>query len=383
MPVFGDDGVIYLDNAATTGKKPEGVIRAVGTALRDYSSNPGRSGHSLSQRTALAVYGVREKLGVMFGCETENVVFTANCTQALNTVIKGVLKSGDHMIISSYEHNAVARPAYKMAKENGTELDIAPVIVGDTEATYRSFEKLLKKNTRLIVCTHASNVTGEIMPIERIAELCRKRGILIAVDAAQTAGVIPIDMKTGIDYLCIAPHKGLYAPMGTGVLMCRRGIENTLTEGGTGSFSNSLTQPDDMPERFESGTLNVPGIIGISAGVDFIERKGIDRIYSHELALIGELYDRLKKNGKTIFYTDKPRKGRFVPVLSFNIAGKNSMETADFLSSAGIAVRAGLHCAPLAHRTIGTVDIGTVRVCPSAFNNMYDIAAVADAVAKL
>ncbi len=375
--------MIYLDNAATTGKKPESVIRAVGTALRDYSANPGRSGHALSQRTALAVYGARENLGVMFGCDTENVIFTANCTQALNTVIKGILKSGDHLIISSYEHNAVARPAYKISKENGIELDIAPVIVGDTDATYRSFEKLVKKNTRLIVCTHASNVTGEIMPIERIAELCRKRDILFAVDAAQTAGVIPIDMKMGIDYLCIAPHKGLYAPMGTGVLMCGRKIENTLIEGGTGSFSNSFSQPEDMPERLESGTVNVPGIVGISEGVDFVKKRGIERIYSHELALIGELYDRFKKNSKVILYTDKPSKERFVPVLSFNVSGKNSMETADYLSSAGIAVRAGLHCAPLAHKTIGTVDRGTVRVCPSAFNNVYDVAAVADVIAKL
>ena len=365
--------MIYLDNAATTHIKPAPVRKAVLKALEKYSANPGRSGHELSQNTALAVFSARKNISDFFNTQPEKVIFTANCTQSLNMVIKGVLKKGDHAVISSMEHNAVARPIHKLKEEGIIEYDVAPMILGDSGAIVRSFEQLIRQNTRLIVCTHASIVTGEIMPIKEIAALCKQQKILFAVDAAQSAGVLPIDMDWGIDFLCIAPHKGLYAPMGTGLLIVNAPIGQTLIEGGTGSHSNMLTQPEDLPERFESGTVNVPGILGISAGLDFVKNIGINRIYEHELGLMSRLYSALSAMSGTILYTDPPRAGKNAPVLSFNIAGKNSMQVADVISKNGIAVRAGLHCAPLAHSTIGTIDIGTVRVSPSVFNNEHDI----------
>lgn len=373
--------LIYLDNAATTGRKPENVKNAVLNAIKNYSANPGRSGHAVSQKTATAVYSVREKIADAYSCDSENVVFTANCTQALNMVVKGVLSKGDHIIISSYEHNASARPVYKMFSDGIVEYDIASVIVGDSEATLRSFKNLIKNNTKLIVCTHASNVTGEIMPINEIAALCKEKGILFCVDAAQTAGVIPIDTKN-IDFLCIAPHKGLYAITGTGVLIAKSEIKYTILEGGTGSFSKSLQQPLIMPEMLESGTVNVPGIFSIGAGIDFIKNQGRENVYVHELKLVQNLYKKLSNINDVSLYTDYPEYKKFVPVLSFNIKGYNSMEIADFLSKKGIAVRAGLHCSPLAHKTIGTIDIGTVRVCPSIFNNFAEIDYLCDVIGK-
>ncbi|MBQ2274148.1 MAG: aminotransferase class V-fold PLP-dependent enzyme [Clostridia bacterium] len=363
--------MIYLDNAATTGKKPPQVINAVNLALKNYSANPGRSGHKLAEESALLVYKARKKVGDFFGCNTENVVFTSNCTLALNMAIKGNIRQGDHIIISSYEHNAVLRPVYKLALDGVAEFSVANVTVGDGDATYRAFERLIKPNTKMIVCTHASNVTGEIMPILRLSELCKEKGIIFVVDAAQTAGILPIDMK-GIDYLCVAAHKGLYAPMGTGILLCGKESQDTLIEGGTGTFSNMFEQPKDMPERLESGTVSVPLIAGVKAGVDFIEEKGLKKIHSHEITLLQTLYDKLASLKNVILYTKRPKTEEFAPVLSFNLEGKNSMEVAEILSQNGIAVRAGLHCSPLAHKTLATDKIGTVRVCPSVYNTKND-----------
>ncbi len=362
--------MIYFDNAATTGQKPPEVINAVNRAMREYSVNPGRGGYELSVRCSEKIYECRQKISEFFGANApERVIFTQNCTSALNMVIKGICRSGDHVVASSLEHNAVARPLYKLQRQ-GVDVDFAEVIFGDSEATARSFERLIRPDTRLVVCTHASNVTGEIMPIEVIGEICAKHGVPFLVDAAQTAGILDIDMqKLKIDYLCIAPHKGLYAPMGTGVLIALGEIPDTLFEGGTGSLSISYEQPKDYPERLESGTVNVPGIMGISAGVDFVKSRGSAKIYRHELQLMTYIYDRLKGIPKVILYTPKPTFGRFVPTLSFNISGLDSALTAQRLSDMGIAVRAGLHCAPMAHRRLGTVDSGTVRICCSVFNN--------------
>lgn len=368
--------MIYLDNAATTQTKPLPVKKAVLTALERYSANPGRSGHTLSQNAALAIYSARRNVASFFGSKPENVIFTSNCTQALNYVIKGVLRRGDHAIISSFEHNAVARPMHKLQQQGIITYDVAPIIPGNCEAATRAFEGLIRPETRLVVCTHASNVTGEILPIEKIAKICKDRNILFAVDAAQSAGVLNIDMNCGIDFLCVAPHKGLYAPMGTGILIANAHIDNTLIEGGTGSYSNSLEQPDDMPERLESGTINVPGIVGLSAGVDFIRNIGVERIYAHELKLMQQFYDGACKIKGLKLYSERPEAGENVPLVSFNVAGKTSMETAAILSDNGIYVRAGLHCAPLAHTTLGTMETGTVRVCPSVFTTEREISAL-------
>ncbi len=361
--------MIYFDNAATTGVKPQAVQSAVSFALKSYSVNPGRGGYSRSVECSEAVYNCRKKLSDFFKADApERVIFTQNCTAALNTVIKGICRPGDKIVASSMEHNAVARPLYKL-KEQGAEIEFAEVIFGDPEATARSFERLITPDTRLVICTHASNVTGEVLPIEKIGKICAERGVPFAVDAAQTAGILDIDMKKCfIDYLCIAPHKGLYAPMGTGVLIALGEIPETILEGGTGSMSHSFRQPSDYPERFESGTVNVPGIWGISAGVDFVNSKSEDKIYRHELKLLTYIYDGLKSVDGVVLYTERPMLNRYVPTLSFNVEGLTSTEVAEMLAKKGIAVRAGLHCAPLAHRRLGTAENGTVRICLSAFN---------------
>lgn len=363
--------MIYFDNAATTGRKPAGVIRAVDNALRVYSANPGRSGHKLSLSTAAAVYGAREKIADYFGASgAEKVIFTLNCTHSINCVIKGVLKAGEHAVTSSLEHNSVIRPLIK----TGANIDIARVSLNDDEETLKEFERLIRRDTRLVICTGASNVLGKTLPIGKIGRLCRVRGVLFAVDAAQTAGVLPINMREDcIDYLCIAPHKGLYAPMGIGILICEGPIENTIIEGGTGTNSIEPFQPEYLPERLESGTLNVAGIMGVSAGLDYVRSLGHNRIYKHELELCRYLYDELSRLDGIELYTPKPEYGLYAPLLSFNVIGKASGETAEYLSERGIAVRAGLHCAPSAHRQIGTLENGAVRVSVAAFNTSDEI----------
>lgn len=366
--------MIYLDNAATSSPKPRAVIKAVERALVEFAANPGRSGHDLSQKAALEIFECRKKVCNFFnGPSEDRVIFTPNCTHSINYAIKGLISPGDHVITSSMEHNAVIRPLNQLTRQ-GVEVDIAEVIFDDMEATLRSFRALLKPNTRLVVCTHASNVTGGILPIKEIGALCKQNGIWFVVDAAQTAGIIDIDMKEmNIDFLCVAPHKGLYAPMGTGILIAGENLRRTIIEGGTGTMSVEIEQPEDLPERLESGTVNVPGIMGISAGIDFIKSITTQKVYTHELKLMTLLYDALQDLPTVKLYTSRPEKGLYAPVLSFNIGGLSSVSTANELSKNKIAVRAGLHCAPMAHKRIGTLEIGTVRVCPSVFNSPNDI----------
>lgn len=366
--------MIYLDNAATSGVKPQGVVNAVKYALENYSANPGRSGHILSVKTAEKVYETREKLSRLFNSDgAQTVIFTQNCTHSINCVLKGILKKGDHCVISSLEHNAVVRPLVK----TGISYSVATVSLTDDKKTVENFKEKIKPNTRLVLCMGASNVLGKILPIKEIGDICRSKGIVFCVDAAQIAGVIPIDMqKMNIDFLCIAPHKGLYAPMGVGVLIARKSLPNTIIEGGTGTNSIELHQPDALPERLESGTINVPAILGISAGVDYVERIGINKLYKAELGLIQSLYSNISNlNGLTL-YTPFPKEGVYAPLLSFNVKGMDSSKAASILSQNGIAVRGGLHCSPFAHRQIGTLENGTVRVSVSSFNNQREIEAL-------
>ncbi len=364
--------MIYFDNAATSGTKPQSVIEAVSIALKNYSANPGRSGHKESVKAAEAVFNVREKIADFFNSSgPQNIVFTLNCTHSINCVLKGVLNKGDHVIVSSLEHNAVIRPLTKI-KCNYT---VATVSDTNDEITVENFKKSIKPNTKLIFCTGASNVTGKILPIEKIGKLCREKGILFGVDAAQTAGVLEIDMKKmNIDFLCIAPHKGLYAPMGIGILICERYIPNTIIEGGTGSNSLQTVQPLELPERLESGTLNLPAVLGVGAGIDFIKKTTLSKLYKHEMELIQSIYNGLVKNKNILLYTPYPKTYSFAPVLSFNFKDKSSDEIAEHLSDNGIAVRAGYHCAPSAHKQLGTLDTGTVRVAVSGFNNKNEVA---------
>ena len=373
--------MIYFDNAATTGKKPLGVIRAVESALKELSSNPGRSGHTPSLKAADAVYSAREKAAEFFGASgAENVVCTLICTHSINCVIKGVLNKGEHAVTSSLEHNSVIRPLVK----EGTPFDTAHVSLTDDRETLREFERKIRPNTRLVICTGASNVFGKTLPIAEIGALCRDRGVLFAVDAAQIAGVMPINMREmNIDYLCVAPHKGLYAPMGIGVLICEKPIENTIIEGGTGTNSAELVQPESLPERLESGTVNVPEIMGLSAGIDYVKGIGIKKIYTHEMKLIRYLYRELSKIDRVQLYAPEPKDYAYAPVLSFNVYGKTSAEVSQYLNGKGIAVRGGLHCAPLAHRQIGTLERGAVRISVAAFNTSAEAASLIKAIKQM
>lgn len=362
--------MIYFDNAATSGKKPQTVVNAVNFALNNLSANPGRSGHDLALKAADTVYKAREKISEFFGADgPENVIFTLNCTHSINCVLKGLINTGDHVVISNLEHNAVMRPLNKM----GVNFSIAK-ISDDIEETLNEFKTKIKVNTKLVLVTGASNVTGKILPIAEIGKMCEKRGIFFCVDSAQIAGVLPINMqKMNIDFLCLAPHKGLYAPMGLGVLICRKPINNTIIEGGTGTSSIDSFQPQIMPEKLESGTVNLPAIAGLSAGVDFVKQKGIDKIYNHELKLTKMLYNGLKNNPNIMLYTPEPVYNTYAPVLPFNYKGLESTKTAQLLNSYGIAVRSGLHCAPTAHKAIGTLPHGAVRVSFGVFNTEAEV----------
>ncbi len=369
--------MIYLDNSATTFPKPLQVINEVNNAMRFYSANPGRGGHYLSIKAAQKVFECRQAVCALFNVDDESkVIFTSGCTHSLNTVIKGVLKEGDHCVISSFEHNSVLRPLEKLKQERNVSYTIAKVYPDDNDRTVDSFRQAFNEKTKLVVCTHASNVFGFKLPVERICALCHNYGILFCLDAAQSAGVLDIDISnSGFDYVCIAGHKGLYGPMGVGVLVINTStLPDSLIEGGTGSESQNLSQPDFTPDKYESGTLNVSGISALKKGVDFVIAKKPDEILKYEMSHIVKLYNAFDKNKKVILYTDKPQKGKFVPVLSFNVKGYSCEKVASYLNDKySIAVRAGLHCAPLAHKTMKTIDFGTIRVSPSVFTKENDI----------
>ncbi len=370
MPVFWSDSMIYFDNAATSGKKPQNVINAVEYALKNLSANPGRSGHDLAFKAADEVYKARTKIANFFGANgAENVIFTQNCTHSINCVIKGAVSKGEHIVVSSLEHNAVMRPL----KKSGFSYTVAEA--GESTADcLENIKNAIKPNTSLVFVTAASNVSGQILPIREIGMVCKKRGVSFGVDAAQTAGVLPIDMKKdNIDFLCIAPHKGLYAPMGIGILICQRTLKNTIIEGGTGTDSVNFSQPNIMPEGFESGTVNLPGIMGTSAGIDYVERIGIKKIYKHEFSLLERLYERLINNPLIELYTKKPIFGEAVAVIPFNAKNCDCYRLGEFLNKNGIAVRSGLHCAPTAHKVIKAPLRGTCRVSISTFNTMQEI----------
>lgn len=367
--------VIYFDNSATTYPKPRSVIYAISDAMKFCGANPGRSGHTMSRVSGKEIEKCRNVACELFGAkDPENVAFTLNCTAALNMVIKGLLKPGDHVVVSCLEHNAVMRPINKL-KKSGITCSVAKVYPNDNNKTVDSFRDEINSQTRLIICTHASNVWGIRLPIERIAALAHIYGIPILVDGAQSAGLLPINIeKYGIDYLCLAGHKGLYGPMGTGMLITDKYEKlDTIIEGGTGTDSMILCQPKKMPQKFESGTPNLWGICGLRAGMEFVKNKGIENIFNHEINLMEYFYDKLKNIKSTILYMPKPQAPHFVPLISFNIKGKVSDEVGKLLDKNGIEVRTGLHCAPAAHEFAGTLETGVIRVSPSVFNTKAEI----------
>lgn len=379
--------MIYFDNAATTYPKPESVRRAAAEAIVRYGGNPGRSGHKMSIAASEAVYSVREKAGKFFGAEPENVIFTANCTESLNMAIKGLaeqeLREGRpfHVIISSLEHNSVFRPVHELTKR-GLSYSIAEVSADDT-VTVNNFEALIKPHTKAVICTLGSNVTGQLLPYERIGAMCRRRHICFVGDGAQVCGVVPIDMKRdNINILCMPGHKGLYGISGTGLLITdgQYPIYHIL-EGGTGSTSLEAEQTPFLPEELESGTVNTVGIVTVGAGIDFIGKTGAERIHSRETALCDRLINELDGESRVRIY--RRERCSYLPIVLFNVEGIAPEEAAAYLNDAGFALRGGLHCSGLAHRSIGTLPDGGVRFSPSVFNTPAQTHMLANAVKKL
>ncbi|MDE5854716.1 MAG: aminotransferase class V-fold PLP-dependent enzyme [Ruminococcus sp.] len=371
--------MINFDNAATTFPKPRSVKNAVYSALEKYGSS-GRGGHAIASATSKAVYSARETIADFFGAEPENVIFTLNCTHALNTAIKGIMKNGGHMIISGMEHNSVSRPAAFLASEKKISLSVAQVYPED-EKTLESFRRLIKSDTKAVVCTIASNVTGQIMPYQEIAEICRKNNICFIADGAQGCGIIDVKLSQGINILCTAGHKGLYGITGTGLLISDGKYKiPPLMQGGTGNSSQSLVQPELMPESLESGTVNVSGIISMQAGIEFVKSIGIKRIFSHEDRICRRFISELQKNKNVTIYRNQS--AEYVPIVSFNINGMKSEAVAEQLASKGYCLRAGYHCSALAHSQLGT-DSGTVRFSPSVFSKESDSVQLANEIYRL
>lgn len=366
--------MIYLDNSATTFPKPVSVQNALLNAVKNYGGNPGRSGHFLSLKVSEKIYDTRLTIATLFNTTAENVVFTSNCTHALNTAIKGILNSGDHIILSDLEHNSVIRPIYALSKQKNVSYDIATTYM-DKKDTVNSFKQMIRNNTKAIVCTHASNVTGFVLPIREIGLLCKEKNITFIVDVAQSAGVFDIDVKAfNIDILCSAGHKGLYGPTGTGFMIIENNIKlNTLLEGGTGSLSVDLTQPDFSPDRYESGTQNSVGIIALQAGALFVKNNGINKIYKHEFSICEKIYNNLSQMKSVKLYTDNYCKNKYSPIVICNVNDINSNEIISKMSNLGYCLRGGLHCSPLAHKKLGTLHQGVVRISPSAFTNNYEV----------
>ena len=378
--------MIYFDNSATTYPKPIMVNNAVALSMKKFGANPGRSGHKLSRNSSGEVWRCRKTASELFGAKSpENVAFTLNCTQALNMVIKGLLKPGDHVVTSCLEHNAVMRPLSKLEKTIGVSYTVAKVYPNDNDKTVNSFRNAINSGTKLIICTHASNVLGVKLPIERIAALAHIYKIPILVDGAQSAGLVPINVgKMGIDFLCLAGHKGLYGPMGTGMLITdKHEMLDTRIDGGTGTDSMKLCQPKIMPQKFESGTPNIPGICGLCAGMEFVKNKGINNIFNHELKLMQYLYDNLKQISSVKLYMSRPSKEHFVPLISFNVKDYISDEVGKILDRNEIEVRTGLHCAPSAHEFAGTLETGTIRVSPSVFNTKQEVDRLVSVIKKI
>lgn len=374
--------MIYLDNAATTLKKPPCVIEAV-TAAMQTAGNAGRGAHGASLGASGTIYHTRKKLAEFFGCpRADHVAFAANATGALNIAIYGLLEPGDHAVSTDLEHNSVLRPLYDL-QERGMGLDFVPADKRGC-VRYEDFEALIRHDTRAIVCTHASNVTGNALDIARIAEIAHRHGAYLIVDASQTAGSLPIDMTAmGIDVLCFTGHKGLMGPQGTGGLCVRPGVElKPFMRGGSGVQSYDRRQPAQYPTRLEAGTLNGHGIAGLGAALDYLKQAGVDPLRRREQDLARRFYDRVSKIGGVTVYGNFSTDDR-AAIVSLNIRNLDSAMVSDTLyTDWDIATRPGAHCAPRMHAALGTTEQGVVRFSFSPFNTdeeiMTAIAAVED-----
>lgn len=342
--------MIYLDNGATSMPKPPQVVRAMAKAVA-LCGNPGRGGHDAACWAARTVYRCRERAARMFHCQPEQVVFTANCTQGLNMAIRTLVAPGSRVVVSGFEHNAVTRPLHGL----GAKLTVAGRKLFDWDAMLEEFEEALRSGADAAVFTHVSNVFGYILPVEDMALLCRRYDVPFILDAAQSAGTLPVILRElGADFIAMPGHKGLLGPQGTGLLLCAR-QPTPLLYGGTGTESRLQTMPDHLPEGAEAGTLNVPGIAGLDAGIAWLEGQGIENVARREHRQAHRCAEKLHCMGLEVF-----RGEHQAGTVSFVSPG-DCEELAQELAKAGFAVRAGLHCAPLAHESAGTLDTGTVR----------------------
>ena len=375
--------MIYLDNAATTLQKPpcvgEAMLEALGTM-----GNAARGSHDGSLDAARRIYAVREQLAAFFHCpRADHVVFTANVTQALNTAICGLISPGSHVVTTVLEHNSVLRPLYRLAREQGVQVDYIPA---DTQGRldYEALAHSLRPDTQAVICTHASNLTGNLIDLARVSRLAHAHGISLIADCAQTAGSRPVDMEAlGIDVLCFTGHKHLFGPQGIGGLCVRPGLNiRPLVVGGTGVQTYSPAQPEQLPTHLEAGTLNGPGIAGLGAAVTFLNETGLDAIREKEAALTKRFYEGVKGIPDVKIYGDFS--GDRAAIVALNFSDMDSGEAADILfRDYGIAVRAGAHCAPKLHEALGTVEQGAVRFSFSWFNTPEEIDAAVAAVSEI
>ncbi|QKG85812.1 aminotransferase class V-fold PLP-dependent enzyme [Kroppenstedtia pulmonis] len=375
--------MIYLDNAATTWPKPKTVVEAMKQCVEEYGANPGRGNHRLSRIAGEKVEKTRYDLAQLFQIpDPNNLFFCVNGTLGINLGLKGVLRPGDHVIATRWEHNAVARPLESLKEEK--QIQVSYLSVGrEGEMDLHELEKCIRRETRLMIVTHGSNVTGTVLPIQSISRVLHRHGVWLMVDAAQTAGILDLNVQEmGIDILVAPGHKGLLGPQGTGFLYVHPDIPiQPVIQGGTGIRSESLEQDAERPYGFESGTLNTPGIAGLGAGIRFLNETGLEKIYSKEMALTKKIEEGLREIRGVILYTPNQLK---LPVISFEMENLDSIQGATLLDQHyQICVRGGFHCAALAHQENGTASSGTIRISPGYFNTEQDAEVFLQAVAEI
>lgn len=378
--------MIYLDHAATGFPKPPSVIEAQLRCMQERGGNAGRGSHALAMAAAETIFECRTVAAGFFGLDfPEQVIFTPNTTAALNIALKGLLREGDHVLLSDMEHNAVFRPIFRMAREGKIAYDLFPTFPQKESRTAEdicnAISERIQPNTRLLVCAHASNLCSSVLPLEDIGAICAKKGILFVVDAAQSAGHIPINMKQmRIDALCVPGHKGLWGPQGSGMLLLRKGlVADTLMEGGNGVDSLEGGMTEESPERYEVGTLPTAAIAGLCEGIRCVERVGVETVFAHESALNRYLQERLLRMRGIRIYVPN----HIGSVLLFNVRGFSADTVGQLLSEKGICVRSGYHCSALGHKTLGTPNGGAVRVSPGIWNTQDDMDALLEAISDL
>ena len=368
--------MIYLDNAATTLEKPPAVPRAV-TCAMTHCASPGRGGYRAAERAAEILFQCREEAAKMFDVQNpECVILTQNATHGLNVAIRSLVKQGAKVVISGYEHNAVTRPLHNISN---VQLRVVDTPVFDQDESVRRFAEAVTDEVDVVICNHVSNVFGYIQPIDRIAEICRKKRKPLIIDASQSAGIIPVSMRgLGASFIAMPGHKGLYGPQGTGLLLCGE-IPDPIIFGGTGSSSMVQAMPEFLPDRLEAGTPNVCGAAGLLAGMRFVSERGVQNIGCHERCLCRKMAEMLREIPAVRVFDGENQSG----VISFMVEGVDCETVAEKLSGQGIAVRSGLHCAPLAHQTVGTLESGTIRASFSAFSTKQQVERAVYAIRKI